>query len=96
VIDYVGGHGLNVTAMNIEVTAVNFTGDTAKANVSFTPKGTPGAPGMSRSICSSSKAPMGCDRTQASRRHAARRRRHAGRSDAGGAMNPHGAMPPAP
>ena len=48
VIDYVGGRGLNVSAMNIEVTAVNFTGDHGEANVSFTAKSAPGAPGMSK------------------------------------------------
>jgi len=47
VIDYVGGHGLNIAAMNVDVTAVTFDGDHAAANVSFTPKSAPGTPGMS-------------------------------------------------
>ena len=45
VIDYVGRRGLSVNAMNIEVLAVNFSGDHAEANVSFAPKSAPG-PGM--------------------------------------------------
>ena len=48
VIDYLGGHGMNVAAMNIEVTAVSFSGGHGEANVSFTVKSAPGAPGMSR------------------------------------------------
>jgi hypothetical protein len=46
VVDYVGARGLSVAAMNIEVTAVNFSGDHAEANVSFTPKNSPGVAGM--------------------------------------------------
>jgi len=46
VIDYVAGRGLNVSGMNVEVTAVQFNGSHASATVSFTPKGGPGG-GMS-------------------------------------------------
>ncbi len=95
VIDYVGGHGLNVTAMNIEVTAVNFTGDHGEANVSFTPKGTPGAPGMSMIYLLEQQ---GAKWVVTGRKQAAGMPHGGGAMPGGampgGAMNPHGAMPP--
>jgi hypothetical protein len=94
VIDYVGGHGLNVTAMNIEVTAVNFSGDHGEANVSFTPKSAPGAAGMSmiylldqqgaKWVVTGRKQTGGMPHGGAM----------PGGAMPGGAMNPHGAMPP--
>ena len=90
VIDYLGGHGMNVAAMNVDVTAVNFTGDHGEANVSFTLKNAPGAPGMSRIyllqqqgakwVVTGSKQAGGAP--------------HGGGAMPGGAANPHGAMPP--
>jgi hypothetical protein len=46
VIDYLGGHGMNVAAMNVNVTDVKLDGDHGEANVSFTVKSAPGAPVM--------------------------------------------------
>ena len=46
VIDYLSGHGMNVAAMNIEVTDLNLAGDHGEANVSFTTRAAPGAPAM--------------------------------------------------
>ncbi len=44
VIDYLAGRtNLNMNSMNVEVTAVNFKGDTADATVAFAPKGAGGA-----------------------------------------------------
>jgi hypothetical protein len=94
VIDYVGGHGLNVAAMNVEVTAVNFTGDHGEANVSFTVKSAPGAPGMTRVylleqqgakwVVTGSKQAGGMPHGGGAM---------PGGAMPGGAMNPHGAMP---
>ena len=91
VIDYLGGHGMNVAAMNIEVTAVSFSGDHGEANVSFTAKSAPGVPGMSRIylleqqggklVVTGSKQAGGMP--------------HGAGAMPGGAVNPHGAMPPA-
>jgi hypothetical protein len=80
VIDYLGGHGMNVAAMNVEVAAVNLDGDRGEASVSFTAKGGPVVPGMSFVYL-------------IERRGA--RWVVTGRKQAGGAANPHGAMPPA-
>lgn len=89
VIDYVGGHGLNVAAMNVDVITVNFNGDHAEANVSFTPKSAPGAPGMSipyllelrgaKWVVTGRKQTGGMP--------------HSGGAMPGGAMSPHGAAP---
>lgn len=46
VIDYLGGHGMNVSAMSVDVTDVKLDGDHGEANVSFTVKSAPGAPVM--------------------------------------------------
>ncbi len=95
VIDYLGGHGMNVAAMNIEVTAVNFTDDHGEANVSFTVKSAPGAPGMSRIylleqqgaklVVTGSKQAGGMPHGGGAM---------PGGAMPGGAMSPHGAMPP--
>jgi hypothetical protein len=89
VIDYLGGHGMNVAAMNIDVTTVSFSGDHGEANVSFSVKNSPGAPGMSRIylleqqgakwVVTGSKQPAGMP--------------HGAGAMPGGAVNPHGAMP---
>jgi hypothetical protein len=47
VIDFVAGRGLNVSGMNVDVTAVQFNGNHADATVSFTPKGGAAGSGMS-------------------------------------------------
>jgi len=95
VIDYVGGHGLNVANMNIEVTALNFTGDHGEANVSFTPKNTPGAPGMAMTYLLEQQ---GAKWVVTGRKQTGGLP-HEGAvvpgNTPGGAMNPHGAMPPA-
>lgn len=93
VIDYVGGHGLNIAAMNVDVTTVNFNGDHAEANVSFTPKSAPGAPGMAipyllelrgaKWVVTGRKQTGGMPHGGAM----------PGGAMPGGAENPHGAMP---
>jgi len=88
VIDYVAGRGLSVAAMNIDVTAVNFTGSHAEANVSFTPKNAPGA-GMAMIYVLDQ---------QGAKWVVTGRKQAGGAPHGGGAMpgaaNPHGAMPP--
>jgi hypothetical protein len=90
VIDYVGGHGLNVAAMNVEVTAVNFSGDHGEANVSFTPKSAPGAQGMSMIYLLEQQ---GAKWVVTGRKQAGGMP-HGGGAMPGGGMNPHGAMAP--
>jgi hypothetical protein len=91
VIDYVGGRGLNVSAMNIEVTAMSFSGGHGEANVSFTPKSPPGAAGMSMIYLIEQQ---GAKLVVVGRKQAGGAP-HGGGAVPGGAMNPHGAMPPA-
>jgi len=90
VIDYVGGHGLNVSAMNVEVTAVNFSGDRGEANVSFAARTGPGGPGMSMTYLLE---------RQGAKWVVTGRKQSAGAPHGGimpgGLANPHGAMPPA-
>ena len=80
VIDYLGGHGMNVAAMNVEVAAVNLDGDRGEASVSFTAKSGPALPGMSF--------------VYLIERHGAKWV-VTGRKHSGSTTNPHGAMPPA-
>jgi len=47
VLDHLSQRQLNVAAMNVEVTSVQFNGNQAEATVSFTPKGGNAAQGMS-------------------------------------------------
>lgn len=49
VIDFVAGRGLNVSGMNVDLSAVTFNGNQADATVSFTPKSGPAGSGMSMS-----------------------------------------------
>ncbi|MGB9458160.1 MAG: hypothetical protein WCB12_19065 [Bryobacteraceae bacterium] len=89
VIDYVGGRGLNVSAMNVEVTAVHITGDHGEANVSFTAKSVPNAPGLSKIYLLE----------QRGARWVVTGSKQTGGMPHGGAMpggmeNPHGAMAP--
>lgn len=90
VIDYVGGRGLNVSAMNIEVTALNFNGDRGEANVSFAARSGPGGPGMSMIYLLERQ---GAKWVVTGRKQTAGAP-HGGIAP-GGAVNPHGAMPPA-
>jgi hypothetical protein len=90
VIDYLGGHGMNVGNMNIEVVAVNFSGDHGEANVSFTPKNAPGVPGMAMTYLLEQQ---GAKWVVTGRKQTGGLP-HEGAAPAG-AMNPHGAMPPA-
>jgi hypothetical protein len=46
VIDYLAGRSFNVSSMQIDVTSVTFRQNEADAAVSFRPKGSKGAPGM--------------------------------------------------
>jgi hypothetical protein len=47
VLDYLSGrHDLNISSMDVEVTAVQFNGNKADATVTFAPKGVSGAQGM--------------------------------------------------
>lgn len=80
VIDYLGAHGMNAAAMNVEVTAVNLDGDRGDASVSFTAKGGPALPGMSFVYLIERRGAKWVV---------------TGRKRSGGATNPHGAMPPA-
>lgn len=96
VIDYLGGHGMNVAAMNIEVTDVTLTGGHGEANVSFTVKSTPGAPAMSIPYLLELRG----GKWVVTGRKQAGGMPHGGGAMPGGAMpggamNPHGAMPPA-
>jgi len=96
VIDYLGGHGMNVAAMNIEVTAVSFSGDHGEANVSFTVKSAPGAPGMSRIYLleqQGAKLVVTGSKQAGGMPHGAGAM--PGGAMPGGAVNPYGAMPPA-
>ncbi len=90
VIDYVGGRGLNVAAMNIEVTAVNLSGGRGEANVSFTPKSAPGAQGMSMIYTIEQQG----DRWVVTGRKEAGGAPHGGGSMPGGMANPHGTTIP--
>ncbi len=89
VIDYVSGRGLNVSAMNIDVTAVNFSGDRGEANVSFTPKSGPQVPGMSMIYLIEQRG----DKWVVTGRKQTGGMPHGGGAMPGGA-NPHGAMAP--
>ena len=95
VIDYLGGHGMNVAAMNIEVTEVTLTGGHGEANVSFTVKSTPGAPAMSIPYLLELQG----GKWVVTGRKQAGGMPHGGGAMPGGAMpggatNPHGAMMP--
>lgn len=93
VIDYLGGHGMNVAAMNIEVTDVNFTGDHGEATVSFTAKSAPAAPGMAIPYLLELRG----DKWMVTGRKQTGGMPHSGAVPGampGGAMNPHGAMAP--
>jgi len=90
VIDYVGGRGLNVSAMNIDVTTVNFNGDHGEANVSFTTKNAPGVPGMSMIYLLEQR---GAKWVVTGRKQAGGTPHGAGAMP-GGAVNPHGGMMP--
>ena len=91
VIDFVAGRGLNVSGMNVELTAVQFNGNHADATVSFTPKGGPSGSGMS----------MNYQLEQQGGKWSVVGRKDVGGPHGGGAMpqggaNPHGGgmMPP--
>jgi len=90
VIDYVRGRGLNVSAMNVEVTAVNVSGDRGEANVSFTTKAGAGAPGMTMIYLIEQRGA----RWVVTGRKQIGGAPHEGAVMPGGATNPHGAMPP--
>jgi len=94
VIDYLGGHGMNVAAMNIEVTDVKLDGDHGEANVSFTVKSAPGAPGMAIPYLLELRG----DKWVVTGRKQTGGIPHGGAMPGGampgGAANPHGAMAP--
>jgi len=46
VLDHLSGRSLNLAAMDVDVTAVQFNGDRADATVVFTPKGATPSQGM--------------------------------------------------
>ena len=90
VIDYIGGHGMNVANMNVDVTAVKFSGDHGEADVAFAVKSAPGSPAMSISYLLEQRG----SKWVVTGRKQASGMPHGGTMP-GGAVNPHGEMPPA-
>jgi hypothetical protein len=86
VIDYLSGKtsslALNMSAMDVQVTSVTFSGNEADASVSITPKGTPGG-GMS----------MNYHLQQDGAKWVVKGRKDAGGAPHGGGPVPAGAMP---
>ena len=85
VIDYLATRNFNVASMQVDVTSVTFRQNEADAAVSFRPKGSTGAPGMTMNY----KLEMKGDRWVVKGKAEAGGMPH---STAPGAM-PHGAMP---
>lgn len=90
VVDYLGGHGMNVAAMNIDVTAVKLDGDHGEADVSISTKNGPSAPGMQFIYLIEQHG----DKWVVTGRKQAGGAPHGGGAMPGGAMSPHGAMMP--
>ena len=89
VIDHLAGTNLNMAAMDVDVTSVQFNGGKADVMVTFRAKGAPGAPGME----------MRYQMEQQGGRWAVTSKADSGHSSqaAPGAPNPHGAggaLPP--
>ena len=90
VVEYLGGHGFNVSAMNIDVTAVNVSADRGEANVSIATKTAPGVPAMSIVYLIEQR---GAKWVVTGRKQTGGMP-HGHAAMPGGAVNPHGAMPP--
>jgi hypothetical protein len=92
VLDYLSSKGLNMSGMNVDVTAVQFNGDRAEASVSITAKGTQGG-GMSPVYVLEQK---GGKWAVTGRKDLPGEAPHGGGAAMPGATNPHGGAMPAP